>query len=265
MTILITGISSGFGKAMAGLLSAEGHTVYGTVRRPVDAPLPNVRYLIADLRDNASVEAAAAAVLAEQGAVDVLINNAGMGIGGPAEFNSWEDIETQMDTNFMGQVRFTRALLPSMRARKRGKILFFSSIGGRMGLPFQGYYSASKFALEGFCESLRLELRNSGIDIVVIEPGDFSTNFTASRLKAVSEEAKRAYPALSRAVASFENDERNGLSPEYLAKKVSAIVKRRRPRYNYVISTMEQRLSILLKAVLPKRWFASILASYYKL
>lgn len=262
MVILITGVSSGFGLAMARQLQADGHTVYGTVRRDVD-PVPGVHYLRADVRDTESVQAAVAAVLAAEGRIDVLINNAGMGIGGPAEFAPEDDVRLQMETNFMGQVRFTQAVLPAMRRQGSGKILCFSSIGGVMGLPFQGFYSASKFAVEGFCEALQIEVRSHGIQVVLIEPGDFSTGFTAARIKQVSDEAAAAYPSLRRSVSSFEKDEQTGLQPEFLARKVAGIVRRKHPRFRYVIATFVQKLSIPLKRILPSRTFARVLALFY--
>ena len=262
MVILITGVSSGFGLAMALQLNADGHTVYGTVRRDVEQ-LPGVHYLRADVRDTASVQAAVEAVLAAEGRIDVLINNAGMGIGGPVEFAPEADVQLQMDTNFMGQVRFAQAVLPAMRKQGSGKILCFSSIGGVMGLPFQGFYSASKFAVEGFCEALQIEVRRHGIQVVLIEPGDFSTGFTAARIKQVSEAAVAAYPSLRQSVSSFEKDEQTGLKPEFLARKVAKIVQKRHPKFRYVIATFIQKLSIPLKRILPARTFVRVLSLFY--
>lgn len=264
MIILITGISSGFGKAMAERLSADGHTVYGTCRRNVE-PIPGVTYIKAEVTSDEDCRSAVRQVLDEQGRIDVFINNAGMGIGGPLEFSSLEQAQRQMDVNWMGMVRFLHWVVPAMRAQKSGKIICVSSIGGLMGLPFQGLYSASKFAIEGYCEALRLELRQHGVKVVVIEPGDFATSFTASRDSVAGHEVHEAYPAYARSLESIEKDETGGLKPAVLANKVSKIVKCKNPRYNYIISTLEQRLSVLLKAILPHRWFAAILASYYKL
>ena len=262
MIILITGVSSGFGLAMARQLSAGGHTVYGTVRRDVE-PVPGVHYLRADVRDTASVQVAVAAVLSAEGRIDVLINNAGMGIGGPVEFAPEADVQLQMDTNFMGQVRFTQAVLPAMRKQGGGKILCFSSIGGVMGLPFQGFYSASKFAIEGFCEAMQIEVRKHGIQVILIEPGDFSTGFTSARIKQVSEEAAAAYPSLQRSVSSFEKDERTGLKPEFLACKIAKIIRKKHPKFRYVIATFIQKLSIPLKRILPARAFVRVLSLFY--
>jgi NAD(P)-dependent dehydrogenase (short-subunit alcohol dehydrogenase family) len=262
MVILITGISSGFGRAMAQQLSADGHTVYGTVRRDVEQ-LPGVHYLRADVRDTATVQAAVEAVLKAEGRIDVLINNAGMGIGGPIEFAPEDDVKLQMDTNFMGQVRFTQAVLPAMRKQGSGKILCFSSIGGVMGLPFQGFYSASKFAIEGFCEALQIEVRRHGIQVILIEPGDFSTGFTAARIKQVSDEAAAAYPSLRKSVSSFEKDEQTGLKPEFLARKIAKIIRKKHPKFRYVIATFIQKLSIPLKRILPARTFVKVLSMFY--
>ena len=264
MIILITGVTSGFGKAMAERLSADGHTVYGTHRREVE-PIKNVHYIKADVRSDDDCRAAVQQVLQEQGRIDVFISNAGMGIGGPLEFCSLEQAQLQMDTNWMGMVRCLHWVLPAMRAQKQGKIICFSSIGGLMGLPFQGLYSASKFAIEGYCEALRLETKKSGIKVVVIEPGDFATSFTASRNSVAGPEVHEAYPSYARSLASIEKDETGGLKPEYLAGKISRIVTKRNPRYHYIISTLEQRLSVFLKAILPPSWFAAILGSYYHL
>ncbi len=264
MIILITGITSGFGRAMAERLKADGHTVYGTHRKDSET-IPGVTYIKADVRNEEDCKNAVQRVLDEQGRIDVFINNAGMGIGGPLEFSTTRQAETQMDVNWMGMVRCLHYVLPVMRKQKGGKIICFSSIGGLMGLPFQGLYSASKFAIEGYCEALRMEVRAHGIKVVVVEPGDFATGFTASRDSVADKEAHEAYPSYARSLQSIEHDETSGLKPEYLAARISKIVKAENPRYSYIISTLEQRLSVFLKAILPASWFAAILRSYYKL
>ena len=264
MVILITGITSGFGKAMAERLSADGHKVYGTHRRDTDM-LPGVTYIKADVRDLQSVKAAVEQVISAEGAIDVFINNAGMGIGGPLEFTSIEDAQLQMDTNFMGMVRSLNCVVPAMRERGRGRLICFSSIAGLMGLPFQGMYSASKFAIEGYCESLRLELRGSGVDVVVIEPGDFATAFTASRKKVCSEAAAAAYPSYTAAMQSAEHDEQSGLTPDYLADRISRIVRMKHPANRYVVATFVQKISILIKKIVPAKAYDWMLSKYYKM
>jgi hypothetical protein len=170
-----------------------------------------------------------------------------------------------MDANFMGLTNFVTAVLPYMRAQGKGKIIALSSIGGLMGLPFQGFYSASKFAIEGYCEALRLETKQFGVKVVVVRPGDFSTGFTASRKKTVNAEALNAYETYAESMTKVEHDETGGLKPQVLASKISGIIRNENPRYGYVVASFEQRLSVLLKRILPARWFAKILGSYYKL
>lgn len=264
MVILITGISSGFGMETARLLSQEGHVVYGTVRRDVE-PLPGVHYLKVDVRHREAVQNAVQQMVKQEGRIDVLINNAGMGIGGPVEFATEEEIREQMDANFMGLVNFVTAVLPIMRKQGKGKIVALSSIGGVMGLPFQGFYSASKFAIEGYCEALRLEVQQFGIQVVVMRPGDFSTGFTASRKKTVNADAMQVYRSYAESMGKVEHDETGGLKPQVLARKISQIIREKNPRHGYVVASLEQRLSVFLKRVLPARWFAKILGNYYKL
>ena len=262
MIVFITGISSGFGLETARLLSQEGHTVYGTVRRDVEH-LPQVHYLQLDIRDRKMVENVVADIIEKEGRIDVLVNNAGMGIGGPLEFASEDEIREQMDTNFLGLVHCVDAVLPHMRKQGSGKIIALSSIGGLMGLPFQGFYSASKFAIEGYCEALRLETKSLGIQVIVLRPGDFATGFTGSRKKATDEAVFHAYPAYKTAIDKVEHDENGGLKPIVLAHRISKIIKMRHPRNGYVVASFEQRLSVLLKRLLPAKWFARILGSYY--
>ncbi|MBO2524212.1 MAG: oxidoreductase [Bacteroidetes bacterium] len=264
MVILITGISSGFGMETARLLSQEGHIVYGTVRRDVE-PLPGVHYLKVDVRHRDAVQNAVQQMVKQEGRIDVLINNAGMGIGGPVEFAIEEEIREQMDANFMGLVNLVTAVLPIMRKQGKGKIVALSSIGGVMGLPFQGFYSASKFAIEGYCEALRLEVQQFGIQVVVMRPGDFSTGFTASRKKTVNADAMQVYRSYAESMGKVEHDETGGLKPQVLARKISQIIRKKNPRHGYVVASFEQRLSVFLKRVLPARWFAKILGNYYKL
>lgn len=264
MIIFITGISSGFGFETAKMLSSKGHTVYGTVRREV-THIPNVHYFNVDVRDAVSIQKAVNQIIEKEHHIDILINNAGMGIGGPIEYATEEDIRLQMDTNFMGLVHCVNAVLPYMRQQGFGKIIALSSIGGVMGLPFQGFYSASKFAIEGYCEALRLETRSLGIQVIVLRPGDFSTRFTASRKKINNEESLKVYLTYSKSMSKIEHDENGGLKPIVLAEKINKIIHLKNPRHGYVVASFEQKLSVFLKRILPAKWFANILGEYYKM
>lgn len=259
--VFITGVSSGFGKRIAAMLSIQGYIVYGTSRKDIESD-QTVTVLKADVMDSASIKLAVEKVIKKEGHIDVLINNAGMGISGAIEDFSAKEIELQMGTNFMGVVNTIQAVLPSMRRHRKGMIINTSSIGGLMGLPLQGFYSASKFAVEGLSQALRMELRPFNIKVVVIEPGDFSTNFTANR-KFVSN-VNDAYKELfTTTLAIIEKDEKGGLPPDFLARKVCKIIAKDNPCHRYIISTLEQKFAVLLKTILPDAWFFKILASHY--
>lgn len=264
MVILITGVSSGFGKAIATRLAKDGHKVYGTIRRGVP-PIEGVTYLFADVQDDIAIRYAFQQLMKKEGCIDVFINNAGMGIGGPLEFCSVADVQHQMDVNFMGMVRWLSHVVPAMRKRGRGKIICISSIAGRIGLPFQGAYSASKFAVTGYCEALSLELRQSGVQVILIEPGDFATAFTANRSSVHSDEVAQAYPSYNRSMDSIEQSESNGLQPSYLADKLSKIILKKHPASSYVVATLEQALSVYLKRFLPEKVSSWVLARYFGL
>ena len=264
--ILITGISSGFGRETSGLLSERGHIVYGTVRNNPPA-ISGVNCLIMDLTDHESIKNAVSTVILKEGRIDVLINNAGMHTGGPSETIPMEYIRKQMDTNFLGMVQIIREVLPVMRRQGSGTIINFSSIGGLMGLPYQPYYSASKFAIEGFSEALRMEISSFNIKVVVINPGDFHTNNSANRRNflAPTDKDDPYYEQYQKTLQKIEKDEGKGWTPEVLAKKLVGIVECKNPRQRYIIGPFEQKLSVFLKAILPGRFFRAIIQDYYKI
>lgn len=263
--ILITGISSGFGRATAELLAEKGHVVYGTIRKDPEAS-GRVNILKMDLTDTGSIKRAVETIIEKEGRIDVLINNAGMHTGGPVETSPPENNELQMDTNFMGMVTLTREVLPYMRRQDGGMIINFSSIGGLMGLPFQAFYSASKFAIEGFSEALRMEVGKFNIKIVVINPGDFHTSNSANRRNylapSITDDPYQKQFEITLAV--IENDEIKGWDPVILSRKIVKIVDCKNPRQRYIIGSFEQKLAVALKYILPSKVFRKILEGHYK-
>ena len=170
--VLITGASSGVGQATARLLAQQGHKVFGTSRAPTSAePIANLTMVALDVRSDASVAACVNAVSSQAGRVDVLVNNAGYELGGALEEHSIEEAKAQFETNFFGVVRMTKAVLPLMRRQKQGQIVNISSLSAVAPIPFMGMYSASKFAVEGYTEALRMELKPLNILVSQIEPG----------------------------------------------------------------------------------------------
>ena len=261
--IIITGASSGFGKATAEMLSKKGYTVYGLCRRQMQDS--TIKYRQCDVRNHENIHTVVEQIVAEQGRVDVLINNAGMGIGGALELATEEEIDLQMGTNFMGCVNMCQAVLPYMRRQRAGKIINLSSIGGLMGLPYQGFYSASKFAIEGFTEALSAEVRGFGIRVCMVEPGDFATGFTGSRKNSQPTLDDPDYgPIFKRSLAIIEKEENGGLQPEVLARRIVRLVEKKDPPLRNVVANLEQWLSTIIKRVLSGNQMVAILRDYYK-
>lgn len=261
--IFITGVSSGFGKAMAGALSGQGHVVYGSSRQP-GFQMEGVQVLKVDVTLFEEVEQAVQTIIGKEGRIDVLINNAGFGLGGALEDFTEEEAKMEMETIVLGAYRCCRSVLPHMRRQKSGMILSIGSIAGLMGIPFQGFYSASKFGLEGFMQSLRYEVSPYGIKVVMINPGDFNTGFTANR-RLVKKTLQSDYrDRFNGTLQVVEKDEGQGLEASVLARKVLAVVNSRNPRHRYIVASFDQKLAVFLNKVLPAKWFFRIIGSHYK-
>ena len=281
----MTGATSGLGAAIASRLAKEGFSVYGTGRsvpaksgdgaagaagaegatRAGDkeaAAFP--RYLSLDLRSEKSIASAVSGLIAREGRIDLLVACAGMGVAGAVEDTGMDDIALQMDVNFLGTVRTVKACLEGMRKQGGGKIVVIGSLAGRTGMPYQAFYSSSKFALEGFVESLRYEVHPFHIDVCIIEPGDFRTGFTGSRKKASS--VSGAYgDSFSRVIAIQEHDERNGAFPEEVAAVIASLAKRKSMPLRMSVGPLFQRAAIFVKRLLPSKLFELVYRIYYKL
>ncbi|MGN6639796.1 MAG: SDR family oxidoreductase [Mucilaginibacter sp.] len=262
--ILVTGASSGLGQATAKALAAQGHTVYGTSRDVKRISGVNFNPLQMDVTDDASVKAAVDKVIKAEGHIDVLVNNAGNGITGPLYAMPVEAAKKQFEVNFFGVVRVCSAVLPSMIERKQGLVINIGSLAGLFGLPYQGLYSASKFAIEGYSQSLRMELQNTGVKVTVLNPGDFKTDFTGNREKLPftlnNEQLKKEFEA---AVAAMEKDESIGASPDKLAAKICSIVNKSKPAHSYLVGAIGQTIVPTLKAILPENIFVKLMNDHY--
>jgi NAD(P)-dependent dehydrogenase (short-subunit alcohol dehydrogenase family) len=266
--VLVTGASSGIGLACATHLAERGFRVYGTSRRAAGGGIGpgSMTMLAADVTDDGSVEQMVATVLAREGRLDIVINNAGAAIGGPFEETSIEQAKDQFEVNFFGVLRVCRAVLPAMRSQRGGYIVNIGSIGGLLGLPYQSLYSASKFALEGFSEALRMEVRQFGIRVVVIEPGEHKTAITQNRQFAETLGATGAYgPSVAAALGKTAHDEQNGPGPEQIGRLIYRIVNQRNPRLRYTIGQVSQRASVWLKRISPSGIFEYGVRTYYGL
>lgn len=266
--VLVVGASSGFGKACAIHLARCGYDVYATSRSVTlgsDGCVSGITMVPMDVRSEASVAAAVKYILGTAGQIDVVINSAGIGYAGAVEDMSMDEFYAQLDTNFFGVVRVTQAVLPLMREQGSGLFINISSIGGFMGLPFQSAYSASKFALEGFTESLRIEAKPFGIKAVLLQPGDFKTGFTNSRLFCERNTPSSVYyDACTRAIDVTINGEVNGASPDALAKRVASLIEDRHLSVRYSVGPVAQRLAAKVKYWMPSRVFERLISHEFK-
>jgi NAD(P)-dependent dehydrogenase (short-subunit alcohol dehydrogenase family) len=261
--VLITGASSGIGFTCAKTLHAHGYRVFGTSRRSFDHDF-GFKLLRMDVGNEDSVNNAVQRILEETGRIDIVVNNAGIGYGGAIEDTSLAEAKATLETNFFGVLNVCRAVLPSMRSLGGGLIVNISSIGGLVGLPFQGLYSASKFAVEGMTEALRLELKSFGVKVVLINPGDIATSFTQNRRICRDSVNASVYDAqFQRALNIIEQNETSGSTPELVAKTLLKIVRSTSPNPRYVAGTLIERLAVLLRRILPAVWFEWVLAKYY--
>jgi NAD(P)-dependent dehydrogenase (short-subunit alcohol dehydrogenase family) len=272
-SVLLTGASTGIGRATALRLDSSGWRVFAGVRRDADAEAlrdaasERLTPLLLDVTDSGQIEAAARQVEGELGGagLDGLLNNAGIGIPSPLEMVPVEDLRRQLEVNLVGQVAVTRALLPQLRAA-RGRIVFISSIGGRIAFPTNGAYHAAKFGLEAVGDVFRQELRPWGISVSIVEPGAIATPIWESSEREADALVARdpagaklyakhidGYRTMSRKLA------RRGIPPERVAATIEDALTSPRPRARYPIG-FEVRAQVWAKALIPTRTWDAIVA-----
>ena len=263
--VLITGGSSGIGKSIGEFLHQKGFIVYGTSRNP-EKVLNSIFPLVAlDVRDVESIHLAVAQIIQTTGRLDVVINNAGVGITGPLEEIPMEEIKNNFDTNFFGPIAVMKAVLPQMRQQKSGLIVNVTSIAGYMGLPYRSVYSASKGALELITEALRMEVKSFGIQITNVAPGDFATNIAAGRFHAPiiqGSDYERAYGSILKTMDAHVD---SGSNPNEMAEAVFQIIQDNNPRIHYKVGAFMQKFSIVLKRILPDTVYEKMLMNHYNL
>jgi NAD(P)-dependent dehydrogenase (short-subunit alcohol dehydrogenase family) len=260
--VLVTGASSGIGQSCAEFFARLGFRVYGASRRPAVSPL--VESIAMDITDDASVCDGLAALIAREGRIDIVVNNAGISIAGAVEDTSIAEARELFDVNFFGVLRVCRAVLPLMREQGAGYIVNIGSIGGLVAIPYQGLYSASKFALEGLSESLRLEVRRFGVHVVLIEPGDHRTALTENRRRTAESQRNPGYRGpFHSAVERMERDEQGGPEPESVARLLHRIVNHSRPRLRYTVGPWPERAAVWLKRLAPYSVVEKIMDLHY--
>lgn len=263
--VFITGASSGIGKACAKILALNRFKVYGTSRKvSVPEKVNGYTLLKMDVTDDNSINSAIEYILKKEGRIDVLINNAGIVYSGPLVMHNKLEIEKQLETNFFGVVNMVNKIFPVMYKQNKGLIINISSIGGVMGLPFQGAYSASKFAIEGYSESLRLELEKFNIKVVVVRPGDIKTKVVQNRIKYEKFQSDTIFKnQYIKSLKVIEKEELNGIDPEKVAYVILKILNTNKIKPYYIVANPIQRLSVFAKKVLSAKIFDKIISIYY--
>ncbi len=246
---VVTGGSSGIGRAVAQLLAQQGEIVYELSRSGQSTE--TVRHIDADVTDPAQVEAAMAQIAQQQGRIDLLVNNAGMGISGAIEFTPAEHAHRIFEVNFFGTFNCCKAALPYLRKSSDPRIINMSSVAAPIAIPFQAFYSASKAAINSLTLALANEVRGFGVRVCAVMPGDAHTGFTAARQKTVA--GAEIYGAeIERAVSAMEKDEQNGMSPEKVASVVLRAANAANPRPLYTAGG-KYKFFVLLAKLLPVR------------
>jgi NAD(P)-dependent dehydrogenase (short-subunit alcohol dehydrogenase family) len=252
--VLVTGASAGIGLSCADRLAAAGWKVVGASRRGTGGAGWSGSAM--DVDDDASVRDGVAEIITRYGRVDAVVLSAGWGIAGAVEDTTIDEAKAQFETNFWGSVRVAQAVLPSMRAQRAGRLVLMSSIGGVIGLPFQAFYTASKFALEGFGESLAYEVAPFDVTVTLVEPGNVRTDFTTNRRMAAASTADSPYrDAVAKAIGLMERDEQQGAPPEDVAATIQKVLDAKRPPRRVSVGKAGERVGLVAKRVLPFRVF----------
>jgi NAD(P)-dependent dehydrogenase (short-subunit alcohol dehydrogenase family) len=259
---LVTGASSGIGAATASLLATHGFTVVGTSRRPPEPPLAGVSWIAMDVRDETNVDDVVRAVLVQHGRIDVLVCNAGFGIFGALEEVGLDRARAQFETNVFGTLAPIRAVLPAMRAARRGRIIVVGSLAGRAPIPFQAHYSMTKSAVDALVMALRIEVAPFGVHVSLIEPGDIKTGFNDAT--DWGEPATSVYGTRQRAcedVIRVSLDAAPG--PQVIARAVLRAATARRPRVRYPAGPSSWLVPIA-RRLLPDSWALALIRKHFR-
>ncbi|WP_339837469.1 SDR family oxidoreductase [uncultured Maribacter sp.] len=261
--VLITGGSSGIGKAIGLYLKEKGYIVYGTTRNTSkytsfsDFPL-----LEMDVRNIETIKLCIATLLEKESKIDVLVNNAGIGITGPMEETPHEEVLNAFATNFNGPLNVMNQVLPIMRKQKDGLIINITSIAGYMGLPYRGIYSASKGALEIVTESYRMETKSFGVKLTTLAPGDFATNIAQGRYHTPVYDDSPYKGMYKSTLDAIDADVDKGGNPIEVGKKIAKIIETKNPKPHYQVGSFIQKFSLTLKSLLPGLWFEKMLENH---
>ena len=256
---VLTGGTSGIGMQTALALKSAGYTVYELSRRAQG--VEGLNHLVADVTDEAAVKKAVDEIVAREGKIDVLVNNAGFGISGAVEFTKTEDAKRLFDTNFFGMVNMNRAVVPVMREAGQGRIVNISSVAWQIPIPFQTYYSAAKAATNSYTMALANELRPYGVTVCAVQPGDIKTGFTKAREKTV--DGDDVYGGrIGRSVSRMEHDEQTGMDPVAAGRFIARVAQKTSHKPIYTIR-LDYQFFVFLKRILPYRALNALIGLIY--
>ncbi|MFK7755610.1 MAG: SDR family oxidoreductase [Flavobacteriales bacterium] len=261
--ILVTGGSSGIGKAICELLAQSGNHVIGTSRNPEKSTPQGFEIVKMDVTDPMSIGLALEHISAEWNQLDVLINNAGIGFMGPLESAKAEHIKTAWETNVFGLMQVTQAFLPLLK-KAEGRIINIGSIGGKMGLPFRGWYSAAKGSLEVLGESLAIELMPYKVEVCTLLPGDVSSNIADSRIEPSPEELGAYTENYKRMSEVLKHDMSSAMPPSEVAKAVEKLLRRKKLPLKHSVGSLLHKFIPILKNIIPQKWFQRLMMKHYK-
>ena len=261
MTIIITGTSTGIGFALAEYFGKKGHQVYGLSRKNTESEF--FKTIPTDITDHSQIENAISEILKAEKRIDLLINNAGMGMVGAVEDSTQEEILKLFNLNLVGAVQMMTGVLPKMREQKSGKIINISSIGSEMGLPFRGFYSASKSALDKVTEAIRYEVSPWKIEVCTLHLGDIKTKIAENRVKTeVSEPYKKTFEKVYALMNSHVDD---GSEPVEVAEYIEKLLGKKTWKAHYYFGKFGQKIGVPLKWILPQNFYENLMKKYNKM
>lgn len=261
--VLITGASSGIGKVTADYLSKHGYIVYGTSRNPEKYRSQNYEMIALDVTDEESIQKAVQTIIDKEGRIDVLINNAGKGITGAVEETPTGEMRKAFETNYFGVIEMMKAVIPQMRKQRSGLIINVTSVAGYMGLPFRGIYSAIKGAVEITTEAIRMEVKEFGITVTNIAPGDFATNIAANRYHTPVMKNSPYHDIYQKNLKLMDQHVDSGSDPIEMAKIIHMVIETRDPKIHYKVGSFIQKFSIVLKRILPDKYYEKLIMKHY--
>ncbi len=261
LTIIITGTSSGIGKSLAEYFGKKKHRVYGLSRKTIENEY--FTSISTDITNKASIDQAMQTILAQEKQIDVLINNAGMGMVGAVEDAQQDEILQLFNLNVVGSVQMMTAVLPNMRKNKSGKIINISSIGSEMGLPFRGFYSASKSALDKVTEAMRYEVNTWNIEVCSLHLGDIKTKIADHRVKSqVSKPYQKTFEQVYQLMNAHVD---KGDEPDEVALYIDRLIHKNKWKAHYYFGKFGQKIGVPLKWILPQNFYEFLMKKYNKM